>query len=247
MGCLATLVALGLFCFLVAGGFGYWVFTKTRQDPLFIIKEYPGFVRSTSTLILDPFHSDEPLDIEEYAFDSAAYDSFMQKQTALVEVFQNSQIKNSPFEGLFTAQELMTFVMADLANLGIRRYRVEFLENQARIQASVPAQSLKKFLPEGQPELFYQIYDTLQYINLDLDLQVGWGEEGLNPLRIQNVRLGDITMPQAFVDMSNESLNLKKTGFSNQIRAELAKKRLALKSAGLTPEGLKFSGLWNIE
>jgi hypothetical protein len=246
MGCLATIVAVWFAGLMVVAGAFFWLYLEYQEDPGFWYKRYPGLTRTVSSLILSPLHSAEALEIPEVAFDSDAYDSFVQKQTALVEVFQDQATPEKPFSGSFTDKELMVFVMSELANYGIRHYNLHFHEQGLSLMASIPAQSLRPYLPTSQPEIFYQIYDSLQYINLDLELKIGWAENQFTPFEILRLKPGNIMIPKAVLDHLSAELLKRKPELETKILNELSQRRTKLQSVVLKRGTLEFSGLWNV-
>lgn len=246
MGCLATIVAVTVAGLMVVAGAVFWLYLQYQEDPGFWYKRYPGLTRTVSSLVLSPLHSPEALEIDEVAFDSDTYDSFVKKQTALVEVFQDQNTVGKPFAGSFTDRELMVFVMSELANYGVRHYNLQFHEGGLSLMASIPAQSLRPYLPTSQPEIFYQIYDSLQYINLDMELKIGWVEKEFSPFSIVRLKPGNIMIPKAVLEhLSTELLN-RKQELESRILSELDLRRTKLQSVVLKRGSLEFSGLWNV-
>lgn len=246
VGCLATLCAFFLAIGLSIAALGFWLYNSYANDPGFWYKEYPGVTRSVASLLLSPFHSPEPLPIPEVAFESESYDSFIAKQTALVEIFQDQTVPARPFQGSFTDKELVVFLMSEMANYGVRNYSLAFREETLDLKASVPAQSLRPYLPADLPEIFFQIYDSLIYLNVEAIVRIGWQNPSLQPLQVQSLKVGSVVLPKAVLERFTLELQVRVKQGEEQIRSRLAANKIQLDSVRLKEGELQFSGLWNV-
>ncbi len=244
LGIIVTLIAFAASIFIVVTGFSFWIIYQYNQDPLFLFRKYPALAKSISSVLLKPVNAEQPLPIEDVAFNETAYQNFVQKQGKILDLLQNPNARNVPVEIVFVDTELKAFLLSELAKYEIRKYDIVFQEGGFNLKASAPASVFRPFLPQSLPESMYQIYDTLGFVNCDIAIKFSY-DGGIKELELISFDTGEFKFPAMMMPKIREQFANQRGRVQEWLQSRAAEVKFQINSIRFQTAAMTLQGVYN--
>jgi hypothetical protein len=249
-GCGCCGIFVGLFVvsavvFVILSGALLYLVRYAVTDYRSFLTDYAGPVRVVSRVFLAQISSDKPLELGEYEFDGDAYESFVEKQSALVRFIENPELVNEPFEGNFTQEELTAFLYADLAKMEITNYKLEFDEDKLHLRVSMDSAILRPHLPADMHPVLVGLFDEIEHLNIDVIARFRWQNGAMSVLGLEHLQLGKLVLPGFVTELVQDEIAKREEVIADKMNFVINEKPVRIDSLVLSAGRFDFSGIYN--
>lgn len=239
------LLVLAVFIFVILTGALFYFAHYAATDYRSFLTEYAGPVRAVSRVFLSRISSDKQFELGGYEFDGDAYESFVEKQSALVRFIENPELVNEPFEGNFTQEELTAFLYADLAKMEITNYKLEFDADKLRLRVSIESAILRPHLPADMHPVLVGLFDEIKYLNIDATARFRWQNGAMSVFGLDHLQLGELILPGFVTEIVQDEIAKREEVIADKMNFVVNEKPVRIDSLVLSAGRFDFAGTYN--
>lgn len=219
----------------------YALATDHRQ----FLTTYEAPVRFVARPFLSFISSEAPLDLGENEFNGDAYESFIDKQSALIGFFDNPAQENVPFQMTVTQEELVALFYAELAKMEINNYKLEFAEDKLCLSISIDGAILRPHLPSDLHPVLISLFEDIKYFNIDTNIHFSWRGGLLKTFLIEYLQVGEIRLLNLILRFIEQKAKDNQHLMAEYLNININGRNLRIDSIDFFTGYFELSGIYN--